>query len=113
MTSSSCVFANMYSQTKSTIFGHLDCTIKTVETKFNEFAASIDFTAFCIIYVFVLIWALRKFNRKGIFRPKNKELVGNNLPMQIGKRELRRASRSLLLLCHSSNNMSRKSSRKE
>lgn len=55
---------------------HLDCSIKWTENHFNSFASQIDFPAFCLIYAIILIWFLRRINRRGIFRPKNWELVG-------------------------------------
>ena len=54
---------------------HLNCTIRWAEEHFNSFASQVDFPAFCFIYFIILIWILRKVNRRGIFRPKNKELV--------------------------------------
>jgi hypothetical protein len=54
---------------------HLDAGIRSAETYFNDFAANVDFPAFCLVYAIVLIWILRRINRQPVFRPKNKELV--------------------------------------
>jgi hypothetical protein len=51
---------------------HLDCAIRSAEECFNHYIEYVDFPAFCIVYAFLLIWLLRRFNRGAIFRPQNK-----------------------------------------
>ena len=55
---------------------HLDWAITTTEREFNQFASQIDFMIFCIVYTFVIVWVLRKFNKpEPTFRPTNKEIT--------------------------------------
>jgi flagellar biogenesis protein FliO len=71
----------------NSFYTHLDASINTVETSFNHYAAMVDFPAFCLVYAIVLIWLLRRLNRRPIFRPQNRELVGTCASKQIGKHE--------------------------
>lgn len=73
--------------------------VEASESAFNEFAANIDFTAFCFFYSIILIWFIRKVTQRKIFRPKNKELVGNNLSIQIGRLKQRKLFQHLWFNC--------------